>query len=724
MIDSDCAMAYWGMAMANINNADRAKLFIRQAVDRQERASPREQKYIRALDEYYKADSTDKKAQGQAFASALEKIVYEFPDDIEAKAFLIVQLWHNTNAGIPLSSHLAVNALLDEIFRVEPMHPAHHYSIHLWDHHLADKAVRSAAQCGPSLPEIAHMWHMPGHTYSELKRFDDAAWQMEASARVDHAQMMRDRIMPDQIHNFAHNNEWLVRNLTNVGRVRDAIAIAKNMISMPRHPQYNTLEKRGTAAMGRASLFDTLVKFELWDEMIELCHSPYLEPTDEPDEQLKRRRHLGQAYFRSGNAENGLRLITQLQEELEGLRAERTQSLQTAIQSAEENAARDNRELDRQFRFVVAIARHLLKLSGQDIRWDGLESDLNRRIARQKHKHRKTLLDEAQKEPAKTLDGRIEALEKAISELSGFAAVAKGEFERGLELLQKSNGVDSMYLSDIRRLQGNIDPAIDEARKYVSAHENETQPLALFVSLLWQADKKDDAKVSFEQLRLLSSTIELDSPVFARLNPIAAELGWPADWRVPRIMPTDLGNRPELESLGPFCWKPTPAPEWTLASATLETISLKQKLGRPMILIFYLGHGCLHCAEQIQAFAPKADAFQHQGIDLFAISSDEPDQMRLAFKNDSSAAMPIKLLSDPRHEVFKAYRAFDDFENQPLHATFLIDGNGDVRWQDIGFKPFMDTEFLLKESKRLLSLPQSDDLTARVRNGQSDSHGR
>ena len=46
--DADCAMAYWGMAMANINNADRAKLFIRQAVDRLGKASPREQMYIRA----------------------------------------------------------------------------------------------------------------------------------------------------------------------------------------------------------------------------------------------------------------------------------------------------------------------------------------------------------------------------------------------------------------------------------------------------------------------------------------------------------------------------------------------------------------------------------------------------------------------------------------------------------------------------------------------------
>ena len=67
------------------------------------------------------------------------------------------------------------------------------------------------------------MWHMPGHIFSKLKRYNDAAWQQEASARIDHAFMMRDRVMPDEIHNFAHNNEWLARNWINMGRAHEAL---------------------------------------------------------------------------------------------------------------------------------------------------------------------------------------------------------------------------------------------------------------------------------------------------------------------------------------------------------------------------------------------------------------------------------------------------------------------------------------------------------------------
>jgi hypothetical protein len=72
------------------------------------------------------------------------------------------------------------------------------------------------------------MWHMPGHTYSRLHRYADAAWQQEASARVDHAHMVRDQVMPDQIHNYAHNNEWLIRDLIFIGRVGEATDLAKN----------------------------------------------------------------------------------------------------------------------------------------------------------------------------------------------------------------------------------------------------------------------------------------------------------------------------------------------------------------------------------------------------------------------------------------------------------------------------------------------------------------
>ena len=250
-LDPDCAMAYWGMAMANFSNQKRAKDFIAEARERKESASDREKLWIDGYADYVLDKEKEKKKRRRAYIRSLEKILHEYPDELEARAFLVVRLWQ-FKGDLPISSYEAVSALLDQIFAVEPMHPAHHFRIHLWDHEKPDRALRSAARCGQSSPSIAHMWHMPGHIYSRLKRYGDAAWQQEASARADHAQMIRDRLLPDQISNYAHNNEWLIRNLIHVGRARDAVNLAKNLIELPRHPRYNTMKRRGRSARSRS----------------------------------------------------------------------------------------------------------------------------------------------------------------------------------------------------------------------------------------------------------------------------------------------------------------------------------------------------------------------------------------------------------------------------------------------------------------------------------------
>ena len=40
-IDPDCAMAYWGMCMANVNNEKRARAFIKKAAPLKAKATPR-----------------------------------------------------------------------------------------------------------------------------------------------------------------------------------------------------------------------------------------------------------------------------------------------------------------------------------------------------------------------------------------------------------------------------------------------------------------------------------------------------------------------------------------------------------------------------------------------------------------------------------------------------------------------------------------------------------
>ena len=58
----------------------------------------------------------------------------------------------------------------------------------------------------------------------------------------------------------------------------------------------------------------------------------------------------------------------------------------------------------------------------------------------------------------------------------------------------------------------------------------------------------------------------------------------------------------------------------------------------------------------------------------------------------------MPMLPDPKLDLFKAYHAFDDFESQPLHGTFLIDAQGNVRFQRISAEPFLDVDFLKAEA--------------------------
>ncbi len=66
-------MAYWGMAMANVNNAKRAKEFLKEARKRVEGVSARERLYIDALGAFYQEGENDK-ARKRAWLTGLEGI--------------------------------------------------------------------------------------------------------------------------------------------------------------------------------------------------------------------------------------------------------------------------------------------------------------------------------------------------------------------------------------------------------------------------------------------------------------------------------------------------------------------------------------------------------------------------------------------------------------------------------------------------------------------------
>ena len=299
VIDPDCAMAYWGMAMANVNNAKRARGFLKEARKRDGALTPREKLYLTALEGLFKEGAADKDHK-QAFQDGLETIVQDFPGDIDARAWLAMASWQNGASG----SRQAIDTVIESVLQVEPMHPgAHHYRIHLWDGNKPARAVRSAALYAKTAPGIAHAWHMPGHTYTGLKRYADAAYQQEGSARVDHAYMMRYGVMPFEIHNYSHNNQWLVTSYSHIGRVHDAITVARNLVEQPRDPNRNGKNDGGSPQRnGRLRWAEILTRYELWDDLIAANDSGALDWSDVPIERREKAYTLGLAYAAKGDA--------------------------------------------------------------------------------------------------------------------------------------------------------------------------------------------------------------------------------------------------------------------------------------------------------------------------------------------------------------------------------------------------------------------------------------
>lgn len=661
-LDPDCAMAYWGMALANINNEDRGRKFLAEAIQRKDKASPREKLYIEALDTRYKRDGKDersKKDRLTAYLKAMDNIVLKHPDDIEAKAFLACALWES-RSEVPIASQVAVNSLLKEILAANPLHPCHHYVIHLWDYDHAEQALASAARGGQAAPGIAHMWHMPGHIFSRVKRYNDAIWQQEASARVDHAYMIRDRILPDEIHNYAHNNEWMVRNLLNAGRVADAVALSRNLLELPHHPKHNKYSSQDSAQYGRTRLLQTYSDYELWERLIADCQTQYLPPTELEAEQVKRLRHLGRAYYRLGRLDEARSQRTILEQRLARFRDE-----QDLAGAKAEARARSEKKDDKQ-------------------------------------------VEEATKAARRPWDEKIRVIERTLDEFQGHELLAEGKAKDAFAAFKKAAGMDDVFLAEVQELAGEKDEALKKLKNYVSSHEHEVRPLAALVQMLWRQGQRDEAKQQFETLRKDSERIDLTAPVFARLAPIAAELGFGADWRVKEEVRTDIGERPPLDSLGPAHWSPPSVPDWQLVDGEGKSHSLARFRGKPVVVIFYLGYGCLHCIEQLQKFGPKTAAFADAGISLVAISSDSMANLKKSHERYMDGKFPFEIVSDESLQTFKAYRAYDDFEQKPLHGTFLIDAEGRLRWWDIGYEPFMDPDFVLNEARRQLQPDRLD----------------
>ena len=118
------------------------------------------------------------------------------------------------------------------------------------------------------------------------------------------------------------------------------------------------------------------------------------------------------------------------------------------------------------------------------------------------------------------------------------------------------------------------------------------------------------------------------------------------------------------------------APDFALPSQSEERVTLKDFLGKPVVLFFYPKDDTPGCSKEVCAFRDDFEEFGKLGAEVLGISSDSVESHKaFADKHD----LPFALLSDEGGSVRKLYGVPNTLGLFPGRVTYVIDDRGVVR---------------------------------------------
>lgn len=247
-LDPDCAICYWGKALAlgpNINapidsaGSVAAYAAIREAIAREGTANEKERDLIRALAaRYAEVPPADRSALDTAYMRAMETLTEKYPDDQEilalyAESLMDLRPWQYWTAdGKPEPGTERMLAALEKVTSANPNHPgACHFYIHAVEAVQPQRAVPCAERLAMQMPGAGHLVHMPGHIYIRVGRYLDAIKANEHATHADESYIRDQR--PDigiyTLGYYPHNYDFLAFAASMIGRERQAIEAAEKM---------------------------------------------------------------------------------------------------------------------------------------------------------------------------------------------------------------------------------------------------------------------------------------------------------------------------------------------------------------------------------------------------------------------------------------------------------------------------------------------------------------
>jgi peroxiredoxin/tetratricopeptide (TPR) repeat protein len=332
----DCAMAWWGLAVANVEKRVLARYYLERAVKLRPSTTLRERSWIAAW-EAYLDDGTADAERRQQLVKTLDRLASEAPDDAEAVAFLARQLLDNRAIAMPVPFMTAVDALMERVLRSQPAHPMALYRLLLWEGNRTQVVEDCVAVVRRTLADSPRALTAAGRALLRL------GCQSEAMECFGAAQtLFRDRSgesganlldLPGYVENTGH----VLTCLRAQGRLAEAITLSRHLIELPAvfqadesssivadtHAKKAVVltpfgsDNAGAALTGQRHWVEILLGEERWEDLKVALRSPYFAVTG-PEAAGLRAHALGRAFLALGEKEK----VSALRAELEQLAAQ------------------------------------------------------------------------------------------------------------------------------------------------------------------------------------------------------------------------------------------------------------------------------------------------------------------------------------------------------------------------------------------------------------------
>lgn len=285
-IDPKCAMAHWGIALANgphINfplvpppAAEMAWKELQLAQENAAKTSAVERALIEALSHRYaNPQPADRGPLDQAYADAMRQAWAAHPDDPEvgvlfAESLMDLRPWDQwTPEGQPNPGTEEVLATLDTVLKLDPKHP---FANHLYIHAVEasphpERAIKAADRLRTLQPGLAHNVHMPSHIDIRTGRWLEA---VETNKKAVAAAERYRKVMgpPKGFLNVydAHNRHMLAYAAMMTGQRALALQYIRAMVrELPEEfLKENALLAEGFVAMP----MEVMVRFGMWEEIL------------------------------------------------------------------------------------------------------------------------------------------------------------------------------------------------------------------------------------------------------------------------------------------------------------------------------------------------------------------------------------------------------------------------------------------------------------------------